>query len=449
MIPAALKEVLKTQSPPNPLDKMSCVNCGDKNWHNVDEYRLKPQGMCICQTCGMVSYPHKWQSYEEIKKHYQSSYRKPPNSSNYFTGQRKLHFHNKFLEGLFAEWKKQGLEAPAIFEIGAAFGMVLDWFKMLYPKATVAGTELTTSYKRVCKHEFGIDLTDDFDDTKKYDLIVSYKVAEHQLDVDKELRKYALSLTENGRLYISVPTWFDSANNFGLSGFDLEYYYDPNHINSWTRAIFENMLQRAGLEIIKKDTLIYDSTYLCRRNDDLLTTPVLKESIELIKERMDGMKRAFLLFQEGRYDEAIRAYPDYPTAHIGRAESLRQPNFAKGWDWIKKEVIERAMTDCPNSVDVIVTATDMAMRAEQWQDAIKYGELGLRSKPENPSSLSQLVNIMREMALRSTDAKGRVHYFRQARDIANHLKSVSTQHFRECLDMVYTFEAQLPIETKE
>jgi hypothetical protein len=82
---------------------MICVNCNKNDWSNVDQYRLKPSGMCICNNCGMVSYPSKWKSYEEIKKHYQSEYRKPPTSSNYFTGQRKLHFHNSFLQDLFKE----------------------------------------------------------------------------------------------------------------------------------------------------------------------------------------------------------------------------------------------------------------------------------------------------------------------------------------------------------
>lgn len=423
--------------------KMKCVNCGSNDWENIDVYRLKPSGMCICKSCAFVSYPSKWATYEDIKKHYQSSYRKPPTSSNYFTGQRKLHFHNKFLQSVFEQWKTQGLDAPKIFEIGAAYGMVLDWLKSLYPKSTVAGTELTTSFKRVCKHEFGIDLVDDFDDTTKHDLIISYKVAEHQLDVDKELRKYATSLTDNGLLYISVPTWFDSANNFGIAGFDLEYYYDTNHINMWTRPMFENMLSRAGLEIIKKDYLIYDSTYLCKRNDSLMSAAVHKEDYKEIQGRMDLIKKAYMLFNENKFEEAIAMYPDYPHAHTARAEMIRKESFKQGWGWIKENIIEKGMKDCPTSVEFIVTCTDMAMRAEQWEEAIKLAELCLTLKPENPVALSQLVNIMREVALRAKDEKSKAHYFKQARDIARHLRLVSAQHFREATDMIYTFDAQI------
>jgi tetratricopeptide (TPR) repeat protein len=429
--------------------KMTCINCGDTKWKNVDEYRLKKAGMAICESCGFVSYPDKWQSYDAIKKHYRGSYRQPPTSNNLYTGQRKLHFHNKFLSTVFDKWQKEGNDSPQIFEVGAAYGMVLDWLKNKYPKASVTGTEWTTSYKRVCKHEFDIDLVDDFDDTKKHDLIISYKVAEHQLDVDKELRKYALSLSEKGVLYISVPTWFDSMNNFGLGGFDLEYYYDPNHINVWTREIFENILARAGLKVIQKDYVIYDSTYLCVRDDSLMNTPVHHELVADIEIRMKNIKSAFDFMNDSNYDEAIKTYPDYPTAWITKAEFIRSKLFKeyseKNWPQIK-DYIEAMLKACPTSVDCVVTAADLCMRAERWQDAIKFAELGLSLKPENPSNLSQLINVMREMALRSDDKKVKEHYFKQARDIARHLRIVSAQHDREALDMIYTFDAQLSFE---
>ena len=235
---------------------MRCINCNANEWENVDFARLKPSGMCMCKSCGMVSYPSKWQSYGEIKNHYRKAYRNPPTSQNLFTGQRKLSFHNVFLQDVFKKWSENNLGRPNVFEVGAAYGLVLNWLRGMYPGGSFGGTEWTTSYKRNAKHEFKLDLVDDFDTSKKHDLIISYKVAEHQLDVDQELAKYAEHLTDNGYLYISVPTWFDSANNFGLSGFDIEYYYDVNHINVWTREIFEGILQRAGFEIIKKDYMI-------------------------------------------------------------------------------------------------------------------------------------------------------------------------------------------------
>ena len=157
-----------------------------------------------------------------------------------------------------------------------------------------------------------------------------------------------------------------------------------------------------------------------------------------------SLKQAFLLFQENRYKEALELYPDYPMAHISSAELMRQEAFKNGWAWTKENIINHSFKSCPNSIDVYVTATDLAMRFEKYEEAIKYAEYALKHKPENPVSLSQLINIMREMGIRSVDEVTKIHYFNQARKIAYHLRNVSTQHFKEATDLIYAFNAQIP-----
>lgn len=423
---------------------MRCINCDSNDWKNVDQFRMKPQGMSVCNSCGFVSYPNKYQSYDEIKKHYQTSYRNPPNASNFFTGQRKCHFHQAFLQSVFTEWKEKGKSTPSVFEIGAAYGMALDWFRRAYPGTIVGGTELTPSYKRNAFYEFGIDLVDEIDLTKKHDLIMSYKVAEHQMDADKRIREYAECLTEDGYLYISVPTWFDSMCNFGLPGFDLEYYYSPDHINTWTREIFENILQRAGFEIIKKDYLMYDSTYLCKVNLENRNLPVYKEPVGSIENKLDLVKKAHDALQENMVEEAIAIWPDYLQAWQHKIEKDRKMMFEKGWDFIECEFIEKMLASVTNTGAALVSVTDLAMRAKQWEKAIKYCETALKNCPENPTSLQQLMNIMREMALKSSNKKEQNHFFEQARNICRHGRQISAQHFKEFVDHTYLFNAQLP-----
>lgn len=423
---------------------MRCIGCSSNNWKNVDEHRIKKEGMSVCLECGFVSYPKKYKSYAEIKEHYREAYRQPPNASNFYTGQRKCHFHQAFLSSLFTEWKEKGKTNPSVFEIGAAYGMALDWFRRAYPGAEVGGTELTTSFKRNAYHEYKLNLVDEIDLTKKYDLIMSYKVAEHQMDADERLREYAECLTDDGYLYISVPTWFDSMCNFGLPGFDLEYYYSPDHINSWTRDIFENILLRAGFEIVKKDYLIYDSTYLCKRNDANRSLPVFKEAAGSIENKMALIKKANQLLQENLVDEAIAVWPDYPQAWQHKVEKDRKMMFEKGWDFIEVEFIEKMLAACTNTGAVMVVATDLAMRAKQWEKAIGYAEQGLRNCPENPTSYQQLQNILREMALKASSPKEKAHFFEQARNVARHGRSVSAQHFKEFVDTTYLFNSMLP-----
>ena len=196
---------------------MRCIICDKSEWENVDQFRQKKQGMSICKSCGFISYPAKWQEKEKVIEFYRKEYRNPPTDQNLYQGQRKIHYHQEFLaEPVLQKWHKEGKKDPVIFEVGAAYGLVLAWFKNMrdpsgvpfFPSADLNGSELTKSFKRNAYHEFGLDLKDDFDDTKKYDLIMSYKVAEHMLDVDLEILRYKKSLKPDGKLYISVPTWF-------------------------------------------------------------------------------------------------------------------------------------------------------------------------------------------------------------------------------------------------
>lgn len=437
---------------------MKCLICdATDKWENVDKYRLKqtrekngeivPVGMSICNSCGFVSYPSLWKSEEEIKKHYRHTYRgAPPTSNNLYSGQRKIHFHTAFLSETLQAWEKAGLKNPVILESGAAIGLVLHWLKQLIPQAQVYGTELTTTYRRIAKHEFNIDLTEDVDFSKKYDLIISYKVLEHQLDADIFLRKCVESLSSTGLVYISVPMWFECASDFGKGGFDLEYYYDTNHVNVWTRNNFESLLTKCGLEIIKQDHEMYDSTYLCKRNDELMKSIRVYDKPEKNIELMDNMKKAYLAFLDQDYEKAVSLFPNYPVAWVNMMEKNRKAWFAKGWQWILDNPIKDALAACNESPDILILAAELAIRNNEFKSAIKFTELALKKRPEAPAPLMQLITIMRELALRSQDPAERNHYFVEARKISQHLKLTSLQHARESQDFIFQFAAQVPIE---
>lgn len=426
---------------------MRCIICDNNDWENVDQFRFKSHGMSICKSCGFVSYPSLWKSEEEIKAYYRKDYRSCPTSGNLFTGQRKIYFHNAFLSDLFDKWKNENRGEIEVCEIGAAYGLALSWIKDIYPKSNVSGTELTLSYRRVAYHQFGIELKEDFDDTKKYDLIMSYKVAEHQLDVDKMLTKYRSCLKENGLMYISVPTWFDQMNCFGVNNFDLEYYYDKNHVNVWTRKLFESLLKKVGFEIIKEDHFIYDSTYLVKACNPKILDNNDFECPKNIKSKMELIKLANMAYLDSRYNDAISLYPNYPQAHISNYEINRQQSYKLGWEYTKENYIEKMRKDCGECGDFFILATDICMRFEKYEEAIKFAESGLKIKPNNPGLLLMLINIMREISNRSEDNK-KLHYINQARQIARYLKDVSLQNTKEAIDLIYLFESNIPIPSE-
>ncbi len=43
---------------------MRCIVCDNSNWENVDQFRIKKEGMSLCKSCGFVSYPEKYKKKE-------------------------------------------------------------------------------------------------------------------------------------------------------------------------------------------------------------------------------------------------------------------------------------------------------------------------------------------------------------------------------------------------
>lgn len=426
---------------------IQCPICGAEGpWVNVDEYRLKPEGMCICANCGFCTYPEIVEKSEELKEYYRKEYRPGPSVANLFTGQRKLHKHANFLNELMDSWSKKGKAyAPEIFEVGAAFGMFLDYFKKSFPNAKVSGSELTLSFRRVCYWEYGIELAEEFDDSKQYDLITSYKVLEHMAHPDRELRRYALALKENGRLYISVPTWFHTMANFGMDGFTLDYYYDKNHVNVWTRKLFETLLKKCGLEIIKSNYVYYDSTYLCRRNDALMGEAPQFEESAIVIDLMSRIKKASMAMDDGKFDEALSHFPAYPDAHIAAYEKNRQAWHQKGFAAIEKEVMLPALAALPNSQKATFFCADICMRYEEFEKAMAYLKTCNEQNPGDPGAIIAIGHCYRSLATKTTDPIEAVKFHEQAREVMRHLQQISVQHAHDAVTWKYADESKIPM----
>ena len=416
------------------------------NWENVDELAThKKNGMHICLTCGFVFYPALYKTESEIKEYYREEYRPAPNVGNLFSGQRKIHYHEYFLRDMLDDWTKKKAK-PVVAELGAAYGLVLKWMKGLFPEGEYSGSEMTLSYRRVAWHENQIKLDEELDLTKKYDLLISYKVHEHLMDSDKKLREMALALKDDGLMYISVPCWFNQMYNFGASGFDLDYYYSTNHIDVWTRELFEVMLKKCGLEIVKQDHAIYDSTYLCKRNDKMMDEKPKYHDAEDIKDAMSKIKSASMAFDKRDYRGAIEIWGNYPTAWQAYYENTRGTWHKKGYEVIVKEIIEPMLKSCPNTSAVLCIAADISMRYSNWDEAIGYLKRGLEMKPQNPEILMNMSHCFRHMA--KLDDENSLAYLNQAMDLVKYTKEVSLQTRDEAINWLYKDASELPLPSE-
>jgi tetratricopeptide (TPR) repeat protein len=429
-------------------NNMRCPICDNNDhWQNVDQYRIKPSGMSLCMKCGFCSYPEIINKTDQLKEFYREEYRDVPSVNNLFSGQRKLHYHNEFLSDLFKEWIKKGFN-PVVCEVGAAFGMFLHWVKTQLPGAQINGTELTLSFRRNAWHEYGINLTEEMDLNKKYDLIASYKVAEHIPHIDVELRKYAEALSNNGLLYISVPCWFKTMNNFGLSGFSLEYYYHKNHINVWTRKLFETLLKKCGLEVIKENHVYYDSTYLCKRNDSLMFEAHQYEDPFDILDRLDRIKKASMAHDSSKFDEAVKIWPDFPEAQIARYESKRQQYHQQGFEGIHEGYLKTILETSPESAQIVLFVADICMRYSKWELAMQYLDQGIRMRPNDPGALVSLGNCFRHLSEAATDPKDKIRFIKEARDVTRFLKQISFQNSHEAVTWIFNDNARIPMGTE-
>lgn len=426
---------------------MRCIICDHDEWENVDKHRFANKGMHVCKHCGFVSYPELYKSEEEIKEYYRTSYRNPPNYNNACTTQRKLHIHGAFLKELLPELKKK--EKPVICEIGAAYGVVLHWLKSQIPKGELHGTELTLSYRRNAYHEYGLNLTEDFDKSKKYDLIISFKVAEHQLDVDKRLREYVECLNDDGHIYISVPTWFNRLCNFGASGFDLEYYYSPDHINVWSRKLFKTLLKKVGLKIVKEDHWLYDDTFLCVRDDSLMSEAPEYEDPSQVKAWLAKIKEAAIYYMDNDFKNAIEAWPNFPDAWARHYELNRalphkespDPSFEDIWNTF----IKPATIACPESTEIVRLAADVCMRYDQFGEAIKWLNFGLQKRPNMPGFLAALANCFRQIAIRTEDEQEKIKLITEARDCTRYLRDVDLSSKPDAISWIYSDNANIPM----
>ena len=427
---------------------MKCPICRteETKWKNVDAFRMKAEGMSMCETCGFISYPGRYKSKAEIVEYYKAAYRQPPTVGNIYSGERKIQFHAHFLADLFERWRAEKRKDIIITDVGSAFGLFLNWIRFQVPSSEVIGVELTTSYVRNAWHLFNIKSIPEFDASKKYDLISSYKALEHILDPDIELESYIDCLKDDGHLYISVPLWFEQMKNFGQGGFDIEYYYSPNHINTWTRKHFEGLLRVCGGEIVKQNHTYYESTYLVKRNASLKTKErsALYEDTMKITENLRKISEANEHFQMGNYADVIRIWPNCPTAWMSHYEMNRKYFHDLGFEGIYNGFCQDALKACNNDADIHYMIADICFRYDQYPKALEHLNISNRLRPNGPNVFALLHNCYSALGKAAADDESKTKFFEQARDCAKILGDISTQSKADAMTWMMLDNANIP-----
>jgi len=431
---------------------MRCPICHSTDkWENVDKYRIKPEDMSLCSTCGFVSYPKLYKDKSEIIKYYENEYRHPPQVGNIFSGQRKLHYHNQFLGDLLETWVEEKKTKPVVTDIGAAFGMFLEMIRSQFPEGTYKGVELTKSFVRNAWHLYRIKLDQDFDDTLKYDLIGSYKSLEHIMDPDIELTRYIDALSDDGFLYLSVPIWFRTMSLFGSGGWSIDGYYHTNHINVWNLPQFEALIKICGGEIVKSDHVMYESTYLIKRNLDLRTDDrsAAYQDPKMIEECMNRIFSANEAFETANYREAVNIWPNFPYAYTAIYENHRKELHKLGFDSLYNQLIKQGLSGCPDEPDIQALAADVCMRYNQYEKAVEHLQNCQNMRPNMPNVYAALANVFRTLAEKSTCEEDKIKFYERSKEAAQMLKDTSLQNFSDSTDAIMFNNSKIPTPAEE
>lgn len=148
-----------------------------------------------------------------------------------------------------------------VLELGCAMGSTLNRIKRLWPNAKIHGVEYDPKVAEVASHITDIRQGDVENmvipyEQKQFDYIICADVLEHLRDPEATVRRFMPYLKDDGHFLISLPNIRHQAVILMLAlqgrfDYDDSGILDRTHIKFFTKDTAIEMLERAGLEVLK------------------------------------------------------------------------------------------------------------------------------------------------------------------------------------------------------
>lgn len=409
------------------MDK-SCLICAGKEWVSADHFRAMPENMVVCKSCGFITFD-RFKTEEDYYLYYDLEYRnsKSVNSQNVVTTNRKIGYHQKFL----APWLK-GKKDLVCGEIGAGIGYFLRWLRDAHGVQDVSGSELTTSFRRYAEHAFQLPLTQDFDYSKKYDLICIYHTLEHIPNADEILEKARGALKEGGILYVATPIWMEELFKFGggvFTTFDDHFHRD--HVNAWSRWHLKSLYERTGWKIVTENKTMYGWTVMLQPADPKPVGTPPKTSDQVLLQLSD-MQRAAIAYTKRNYQESLRLYPQFVDSYLAEIGS-NPKEFDK-----QMQLCTLGEQACPNTKIFNCQRGLILYQYGRLEEAERELAIALDSKPHDDNILLHLgmIQMRRGDALKKTDEAKSKEFYRKAIGAFEKIININPNSYGQCMDYI-------------
>lgn len=227
----------------------------------------------ICKNCGLIR-TNPYYTEETLNEFYNEEYRKlyiwgERNDETFFENQ--INSGKRYLKNL-QNILNSNFDNKTVYEIGCGMGGILKPFKD--NNCSIKGIDLGEEYINIGKNKYQLDLiTGKYNNLKEYgqaDLIILSHVLEHITNPVDFLKNLRDLITDNGLLYIAVPTIETIPINYH---YNIFYYLQNAHIFDFSTETIRYIVELAGYKPIKiiedEGAIIVQKTNVYRSSTDV------------------------------------------------------------------------------------------------------------------------------------------------------------------------------------
>lgn len=284
----------------NELKIVICPLCNSDKAKTLTKKKKNYEGSAICKNCGLVylspGYSALWYDEYYSSKERVKEVNKIRRKMHDYAQKQKIkgqNIYNFFL----SEIRNFSLEGKSVFEVGCTAGGILQLFKEK-GASVVEGIDLESDYVNYGKEKFSINIQTssiyDYDNDKKYDIVILRHVLEHLADPIKALKKIKNILSDDGILYVEVPSSFSMGITKNMHANFI--YYHPVIYSPQTLI---NALQKSGLAKFSKNQLQ-------RRSHMRLLARKTKNKNSSTSFKRENYMKVYLLYYLYHYTTFIR-----------------------------------------------------------------------------------------------------------------------------------------------